>query len=583
MSDVSLESRTSTSTSMSAPISNFSTVNTPLRLQSWQRRIQSHPDKNFINYILSGIERGFCIGRDSTCHVNSATKNKQSAHDNPTAIEKYLQDQIQQGNIFGPFLPHETPNVHINSFGVIPKKHQPGKWRVITDLSYPKGSSVNDAINPKLCSLKYITVEQVAKKAFSLGKGSLIAKIDIKAAYRLIPVSPQDRPFLGVKWGGKVYVDGMLPFGLRSAPKIFNAVADAVEWCVANENVPAIYHYLDDFAVIGPPNSEECENSLQKLKLVCEDLGIPLVSEKQAGPSTNIKFLGIIIDTIQQELQLPEDKHKRLLDAAKQWEEYHYCNKKDLESFIGTLRHACAVIQPAGYSFLKSFISLQKMVKQKDDHTVCLDANFRSNVTWWRVFASYWNGHALLPGISNKHVEFTSDGSGGWGCGALYGTRWFQLQWDDTTRFYFNTIIELVPIVIAAVIWGPEWKGSTVVIKCKNKSMVKLLNDRYSEEPIVMHMLRSLFFIEAWLQFKLIPQYTPSSLAVHLSNNRLSQFYSQLPGAYRLSCFIPPSVLYWLLDPNMNWTSPRWIKKFDTFVNRVLTASSTQQTPANSA
>ena len=45
-------------------------------------------------------------------------------------------------------------------------------------------------------------------------------------------------------------MDGMLPFGLRSAPKIFNAVADAAEWCVAKENVPAIYHYLDDFAVV---------------------------------------------------------------------------------------------------------------------------------------------------------------------------------------------------------------------------------------------------------------------------------------------------------------------------------------------
>ena len=76
----------------------------------------------------------------------------QSTHDNPKEIEDYLQDQIQKGNIFCPFLPHEVPNVHINRFGVIPKKRQPGKWRVITDLSYLKGSSVNDAINHKLCS-----------------------------------------------------------------------------------------------------------------------------------------------------------------------------------------------------------------------------------------------------------------------------------------------------------------------------------------------------------------------------------------------------------------------------------------------
>jgi len=33
-----------------------------------------------------------------------------------------------------------------------------------------------------------------------------------------------------------VYIDGMLPFGPRSAPKIFNAIADAIElYCVYSE------------------------------------------------------------------------------------------------------------------------------------------------------------------------------------------------------------------------------------------------------------------------------------------------------------------------------------------------------------
>ena len=149
-------------------------------------------------------------------------------------LGEYLQKETHQLNIIGPFPLHKSLQVHINWFGVIPKKHQPGKWRLITDLSFPDGASVNDAIDPRLCSLKYVTVNQVTKKAMQLGKGSLIAKIDIKSAYRLVPVSPLDRLYLGMQWDGQ-YVDGMLPFGLRSAPKIFNAIADALEWCVARE------------------------------------------------------------------------------------------------------------------------------------------------------------------------------------------------------------------------------------------------------------------------------------------------------------------------------------------------------------
>ncbi len=59
-------------------------------------------------------------------------------------------------------------------------------------------------------------------------------------------------------------VDGMLPFGLRSAPKIFNALADALEWIVFQAWVQHIFHYLDDFAVIGSPGSGECQNALAR-------------------------------------------------------------------------------------------------------------------------------------------------------------------------------------------------------------------------------------------------------------------------------------------------------------------------------
>ncbi len=65
--------------------------------------------------------------------------------------------------------------------------------------------------------------------SIALGRGALIAKIDIKAAYKLVPVFPEDRQWLAMQWNGKLYVDGMLPFGLRSAPKNFNALAGALE------------------------------------------------------------------------------------------------------------------------------------------------------------------------------------------------------------------------------------------------------------------------------------------------------------------------------------------------------------------
>ena len=115
--------------------------------------------------------------------------------------------------------------VQLSPFGVIPKPHKPGKWRLISDLSHPQGQSVNDGILPAWSSLS--SVDNVAKIVLVLGAGTELAKIGICNAYRIIPVHPDDQQLLGMQWNDMVYIDCTLLFGLRSAPNIFNAAADA--------------------------------------------------------------------------------------------------------------------------------------------------------------------------------------------------------------------------------------------------------------------------------------------------------------------------------------------------------------------
>ena len=111
-------------------------------------------------------------------------------------------------------IPPPFPNLQVSSFGVIPKKGQPGKWRLIVDLSSPGGASVNDGIDPAEFTLHYITVDQIIRLVSGLGKGALMAKFDVESAYRNVPVHPSDRYLLGMKWRNQYYVDLALPFGL---------------------------------------------------------------------------------------------------------------------------------------------------------------------------------------------------------------------------------------------------------------------------------------------------------------------------------------------------------------------------------
>ena len=151
--------------------------------------------------------------------LHSSSSNMSAAEFNSAVVDKYIKEEVTC-NWLVEVQSHCAGSVHVSKLGVIPKKHQPGKWRMIVDLSSPSGASVNDFVDPSLCSVKYAFVDDAAEFVAKVGRGALLAKLDIKSAYRNIPVHPGDYHLLGIQWRDQTYVDSCLPFGLRSAPKL---------------------------------------------------------------------------------------------------------------------------------------------------------------------------------------------------------------------------------------------------------------------------------------------------------------------------------------------------------------------------
>ena len=89
-------------------------------------------------------------------------------------------------------------HLQISRFGVIPKKHRADKWHLIVNLSSPVGFSVNDATSQELCSVTYISIEHAIELVQAVGWGSRLAKLDLKEAYRAVPVHPTGQCLLGV-------------------------------------------------------------------------------------------------------------------------------------------------------------------------------------------------------------------------------------------------------------------------------------------------------------------------------------------------------------------------------------------------
>lgn len=278
-----------------APVAEVS----PLRLDQFQLELRHHPDRSAVGFVISGIREGFRIGFDpSSVSLKSASSNMRSSLEHPSVIDSYLQSEVSSRRVAGPFSSPPVAPLYISRFGVIPKNNQPGKWHLILDLSSPEGHSVNDGIPKAAFTVQYVSVDAFIDGIMTLGRGTLMAKFDVATAYRNVAIHPEDRPLLGMKWRGQYFVDMVLPFGLRSAPFIFTAVADLVEWIlVHNYGIDFLRHYLDDVLTLGPPASPICHNNLQTCVQLCEKLGLPLHPDKLEGPATCLTILGIELDS----------------------------------------------------------------------------------------------------------------------------------------------------------------------------------------------------------------------------------------------------------------------------------------------
>ena len=210
-----------------------------------------------------------------------------------------------------------------------------------------------------------------------LGRGTLLAKVDVKSAFRLLPVHPADRHLLAMNWNAQVFIDTCLPFGLRSAPKLFNILADLLSWILEQKGVSPLLHYLDDF-LISPPKSPACFNNLQVILEVCSHLGIPLAMEKIEGPAETLTFLGITLDTQNMEARPPPTKLQNIRNEIKAWLKKRDANKRAILSLVGLLQHTTKVVKP-GRTFVSRMYATAARVK-KLSHRTRLNTAFKSDL-----------------------------------------------------------------------------------------------------------------------------------------------------------------------------------------------------------
>ena len=189
----------------------------PLDLSQWESCLAGHPDHAYRDYLVSGIRDGFRIGYDYSrvSTIRSSWRNILSVREKADVVHDYLEHECAEHWVVCPSDPAQFPFDHITCLGVIPTSTA-GKWRLIVDMSDSEGASINDGICEFVCSLIYVTDSDAVQSIIQVGQGALLVKVDIKSAYRNVPIHPEDRWLMGMSWEGALYIDTTLPFGLHA-------------------------------------------------------------------------------------------------------------------------------------------------------------------------------------------------------------------------------------------------------------------------------------------------------------------------------------------------------------------------------
>lgn len=245
-----------------------------------------------------------------------------------------------------------------------------------------------------------------------LGRGTLLIKLDVEAAYKQVPVRREDWHLLGFRFDGKFYYERVLPFGLRSSCRLWELFAHALHWLCERLRVAAphcVVHYVDDFLFAvspGPESGAAASDLLQQTLALCRSLGIPMAEAKTEGPTTCLTYLGIELDTALMQARLSSSKLAELRQLIVAWKSRTHASLKEVESLAGQLNFAAACVMPGRIYTRRIFQQIGRLRAQLvSSHSgqplgprapVAIPQSVREDVEWWHQCLKRWNGVSLL-------------------------------------------------------------------------------------------------------------------------------------------------------------------------------------------
>lgn len=519
----------------------------PIKVDSLLRYLQDYVNVEDANLLADGFLHGFKIEYSGPRSAFEC-RNLKSAYDHRAELLAKVDKEISLGRIAGPFPSPPFSNLHVSPIGVVPKSD--GGWRLITHLSYPEGASINFGIDPQFCKVKYTSFDQVTSLIYSLGRSALIAKRDLKSAYRLLPIRCQDFTLLGMKIDDVYYVDKFLPMGLSQSAFLFEKFSTFLHWVVAEKaNSKSLAHLLDDFLLAGPANSHQCRSLVEVFESTCQELGVPIAEEKSVDPTTIMVFLGLEIDTNEMSVRIPVHRIVELQALLHKYISRKKMSLKELQSLVGKLNFFGQAVR-SSRAFLRRFYDSMTPLK-KPHHVLRLSRELKEDLALWLEFLVDFNGVTYIPSddwLSSETLRLFTDASGSTegGGGCFLNGEWcffpWPTEWAGHTVLRDMSFLEMVPVLLSLYLWGTRIANRRIVFYIDNMALVQVINKQSAKSKRLMRLIRPFILICMRLNIIFKASHISSQqniIADAISRQQWIRFRQAAPEAHKNPCQPP--------------------------------------------
>lgn len=534
-------------------------IRSPLVPSSWEREMECFEQNDMIQFIRSGVSFGFPIVDNDVEIDHYVCDNYNSAKYGPA--NKFITDLFKQELEEGKLIETNEIPTCVHAIGAVSKKD--GQFRPIIDCKRPVGRSINEHMKTTWEEFSYESLDNVTA---CLKQGNYLSTVDIRSAYRSVPVLPEHWKYLGMKWNvdgeEKTLLDTRICFGLKCAPYIFSCLSGFIVQCMRIRGFERTFCYLDDFILIGD-TFDQCQQAQLTLIHLLGDLGFATNWKKCTSPSKNCIYLGVQIDTQLMQLRLPKEKLNKLHTELKFFEGKPRATKRQLQRLVGILSHCGKVIR-GSRTFSRRIIDLLRGLPDKNVR-IKLSTEFEKDILWWRSFSKHFNGVSCIIQETVGGLILHSDASLS-GYGFVHNTDWGAgffntseepediCECDPSHGHWANisipyeycdniNVLEIVPILIAVNKYGYTWRNQKICWFTDNLQVVNMVNKGTSINDYCMEVLRCIFWCSVVFNFHIICKHIAGSDNIIPDQlSRIKGVGSIFSNGFSLCCSTPSGV-----------------------------------------